>query len=119
MTLAILLSCSLLLVIVGGSFLVVEFYASRAALSQELRTLGSSLATNSSRPLVLGKYDEIEDILASLKAFKNVHAAYLFNDSGRPVAEYLNQQNSQLVLTAVRNDFRSLPTTILFRPEAD
>ncbi len=107
MTLAILLSCSLLLVIVGGSFLVVEFYASRAALSQELRTLGSSLATNSSRPLVLGKYDEIEDILASLKAFKNVHAAYLFNDSGRPVAEYLNQQNSQLVLTAVRNDFRS------------
>lgn len=105
LTFAILLSCTLLLVVVGGSFLVVELYSSRAALVQEVTTLASSLATNSSRALVLGKYSEIEEILSSLTQQKNIHAAYLFDSSGKPVAEYLKQHNSDLILTSLKNDF--------------
>lgn len=106
LTLAILLSCTLLLVVVGGSFLAVEMHSSRAALIQEVRTLASSLATNSSRSLVLGKYSEIDEILSSLRQQQNIHAAYLFDMSGKPVAEYLNQNNSDLILTSLRYDFK-------------
>lgn len=113
LTLAILLSCTLLLVIVGGSFLAVELHSSRAALIQEVRTLASSLATNSSRSLVLGKYSEIEEILSSLTKQENIHAAYLFDLSGKPVAEYLNQHNSDLILTSLKNDFKRDGTQFL------
>jgi len=108
LTLAILLSCTLLLVIVGGSFLAVEMHSSRAALIQEVRTLASSLATNSSRSLVLGKYSEIEETLSSLRQQQNIHAAYLFDLSGKPVAEYLNQNKADLILTSLRHDFKHI-----------
>lgn len=105
---AILLCCTLLLSIVGGCFLTVEFYSSRAALSRELTTLASSLATNSSRSLVLDKYTEIEQTLASLANQKAIHAAYLFDRSGEPVAEYLDPFDSQMVVNAIRSDFAAV-----------
>jgi signal transduction histidine kinase len=117
LTLAILFSCTLLLVIVGGSFLAVELHSSRAALIQEVSTLASSLATNSSRSLVLGKYSEIEETLSSLRQQKNIHAAYLFDLSGKPVAEYLNQNNSDLILTSLKTDFTRDGTPFLLPDE--
>lgn len=105
---AILLSCTLLLFVVSGSFLTVEFFSSRAALSQELKTLASSLATTSSRSLVLQRYSDIEENLSSLRRQGNIHAAYLFDLSGTPVAEYLNQHDSELLLNAIRYDFKEV-----------
>ena len=118
LTLIIFMSCTFLLLIVSSILAVVEFYANRTMLTQEVQTLATSLAANSSRPLVLGKYTEIEEVLTSLDQQKNIHAAYVFDHEGKPVAEYLNQQNSQFVIAAIQRDFKDgrLPGTNSLQP---
>lgn len=104
--LVIMMTCTILLAVISSTLLIAEFYASRASLSLEIKTIASTLAANIGRSLVLGKYAEVEAILSSLKQQKNIHAAYVFNRSGAPVAEFLNQQDPQFVLTAIKNDFQ-------------
>ncbi|MBN1959105.1 MAG: HAMP domain-containing protein [Desulfuromonadales bacterium] len=101
------MSCTVLLLIVSGILIVVEFYANRATLTQEIQTLATSLAANSSRSLVLGKYSDVEEVLSSLDQQKNIHAAYMFDQDGQAVAEYLKQQDSQFVLSALQHDFQA------------
>lgn len=101
------MSCTVLLLIVSGILIVVEFYANRATLTQEIQTLATSLAANSSRSLVLGKYSDVEEVLSSLEQQKNIHAAYMFDQEGQAVAEYLKQQDSQFVLSALQHDFQA------------
>ncbi|MDX2494482.1 MAG: CHASE sensor domain-containing protein, partial [Desulfuromusa sp.] len=106
MTLVIMLSSVVLLFIISSIVLVAEIYATRAVQTQELRLLANTLSANSQQPLVLGQYAKVESLLASLLQQKNIHAAYLFDKKGTPVAEYLKQQDSQFVLQSLQNDFR-------------
>ncbi|MCW8859246.1 MAG: ATP-binding protein, partial [Deltaproteobacteria bacterium] len=101
-------TCTILLPIVSSTLLIAEFYAHRTFLSHEIKTLASSLASNSSRAIVLGRYPEVEEVLASLRLQKNIHAAYMFDSEGKPIAEYLNQQNFELLLTSIEADFKSI-----------
>ncbi|MEA3544753.1 MAG: CHASE sensor domain-containing protein, partial [Thermodesulfobacteriota bacterium] len=105
LTLVIMLSSSVLLVIISSTVLVAEIYASRTTLIQELRVLSNTLSVNSRHPLVLGKYSEIDSLLASLSLQKNIHAAYFFDNKGVPVAEYLSQHDSRFVLQSLQSDF--------------
>lgn len=105
LTLVVLFSCVILLVIACSILLVGELYSGRAALTREIRTLASSLAVNSRRALVLEQLDRLTDILRSLQPQTNIHAAYLFDRQGRPVAEYLNPKNPQFVLEFISKDF--------------
>lgn len=106
MTLVVMLSSAILLFIIGSIVLVAEICATRASQLQELRLLADTLSANSQQPLVLGQYSKVESLLASLLQQKNIHAAYIFDRKGLPVAEYLKQQNSQYVLQSLQNDFR-------------
>ncbi len=106
LTLVIMFSSAVLLLIVSSVVLVAEVYASRTALTQELRVLTSTLSANSQQPFVLGQYSKVEALLASLLQQKNIHAAYLFDTKGVAVAEYLKQQDSQFVLQSLHDDFR-------------
>ncbi|MEA3363800.1 MAG: ATP-binding protein [Thermodesulfobacteriota bacterium] len=106
MMLVIMFSSVVLLFIIGSIVLVAEIYLIRAAQTQELRLLANTLSANSQQPLVLGQYSKIESLLASLLQQKNIHAAYVFDKKGVPVAEYLKQQDSQFVLQSLQNDFR-------------
>jgi signal transduction histidine kinase len=106
LTLAIMLSSAVLLVIISTIVLAAGIYTTRTALIQELRILASTLASNSRQPLVLGKYFEIDALLASLIHQDNIHAAYVFDSEGVPVAEYLHQHDSRFVLHALQSDFK-------------
>ncbi len=105
MTLVVMLSSAVLLFTIGSIVLVAEIYVTRAAQTQELRLLANTLSANSQQPLVLGQYSKVESLLAALLQQKNIHAAYVFDRKGRPVAEYLKQQDSQFVLQSLQNDF--------------
>lgn len=105
LTLLMMLISILLLLIVSVVVLVSEIYTSRTALEQELRVLSATLAANSREALVLGAYQETETLLGLLSTQRYIHAAYLFDRQGEPVAEYLSQDNARLVWRALEQDF--------------
>lgn len=105
LTWAILFSCLLVLTVSSSGLLISEIYASKIALQQEIRVLSSSIAANCSRSLVLEKHREAEQILSTLVEQPNIHAAYLFAQSGKPVAEYLKLTDAHFVMTSVASDF--------------
>ncbi len=102
----VIMACSLfILLLVSGTYVAVEIHTTRTALVRETATLAGSLAENCRQLLLLNKYTEAEQVLASLKLQPNIHAAYLFDDSGKPVAEYLSSLNSHFLLEQIENDF--------------
>ena len=111
LTLVIMLVSLALLTIISSIVLVAEIYVAKTALTQELRILANTLSANSRQPLVLGQYEKIETLLASLIHQENIHAAYLFDREGVPVAEYLHQQYPRFVLQSLQDDFREEHTS--------
>ncbi|WP_321371327.1 ATP-binding protein [uncultured Desulfuromusa sp.] len=106
LTLLTMLISAVLLFIIGSVALAMEVYSARVNITQELRVLANTLTANSRHPLVLGQYKEIEDLLSSISPQKNIHAAYVFDRSGKPVAEYLSQHNSRFLFQSLQTDFR-------------
>jgi signal transduction histidine kinase len=104
LTLVIMLTSTILLIVIGTIVLVVETFTVYSGQLQELRVLSRAISANSGRELVLGKYADIDDQLKTLVHQKNIHAAYFFDETGRPVAEY-QKQNSPLIIDTLRDDF--------------
>ncbi len=105
LTLVIMLSSAVLLVIISSVVLLAEIYTTWTTQAQELRILSQSIAANSRQALVLDKYKDIETQLTALIHQKNIHAAYVFDAAGTPVAEYINQRDSRFVLQMLQHDF--------------
>ncbi len=105
LTLLLMLVSIVLLVIVSLVVLTAELFATRAALIQELRVLTAAVGNSSRQSLVLSQYQETERFLAALATQKYIHAAYLFNDQGAPVAEYLAHKNSVFAWKFLEADF--------------
>lgn len=103
--LVIMLACGLLLMTGFGVVLLAEVAATRAALEDEMQVLGTSLTANGRRPLVLGRHERLDGLLESLATQTNIHAAYFFDEQGIPLAEYLKQQRTDLVIKALKRDF--------------
>ncbi len=97
----------LLLLIVSLVVLTAEVFATRAALIQEIRELSAAIGSSSRQSLVLGQYQDTEKFLAALATQKHIHAAYLFNHQGKPVAEYLAQQQADFAWKYLAVDFDS------------
>ncbi len=105
LTLAIMASSLLVLLLVSSFYIYLQIHSSRTTLIRETAILAKSLGENSRRFLLLNQFREAEQVLASLKLQPNIHAAYLFDDSGQPVAEYLDQFDSRFLLRAIPLDF--------------
>ncbi len=105
LTLAIMSSSLLILLLVSGAYIVVEIHSSKTILVRETATLANSLGENSRQLLMLNQFRDAEKVLASLKLQPNIHAAYLFDENGKPVAEYLDQFDSRFLLQAIPIDF--------------
>lgn len=105
LTLLLMLVSVVLLVIVSLVVLTAEVFATRAALVQDLRVLTAAVGNSSRQSLVLGQYQTTEKFLAALATQKHIHAAYLFNGQGDPVAEYLAQKNSVFAWKFLAADF--------------
>jgi signal transduction histidine kinase len=68
--------------------LAYEFFTFRQALLQHLSTVGEVIATNSTAALAFDNKSDAEEILAALKAEKNVNAAALYDETGQIFATY-------------------------------
>ncbi len=105
LTLLIMAISVVLLLIVSIVVLAAEVFATRTAMIQEIRMLSAALGTNSRQPLILGQYQETEKLLQALSTQPHIHAAYLFDDRGEPVAEYLSQKDTVFVWKYLEQDF--------------
>ncbi len=94
-----------ILTLVGGLHLVEEIHSSRSFLDQEMTALGATLGNSCKKLLMLKEISTTKTILASVKVQPNIHAAYLFDESGTPVAQYLDAEEMQFVVDAVTIDF--------------
>ena len=104
LTLVIMLSSTILLIVISSIVLFVEVFTVWSGQLQELRTLSRAISASSSRELILGQYTKVDAQLRTLTHQSNIHGAYFFDDAGRPVAEYLDQ-NSFSVIDTLRHDF--------------
>ncbi len=102
----VMVTCTIVLVIISSVVLISEIYTSRASLVHEMRILCNSLVVTTRYPLLLDKQGEAERMLRSLSQQNNIHAAYLFNRQGEPIAEYLKLDDARFVIAALENDFR-------------
>ncbi len=97
--------CAILLVVVGGVFLSSELYVKQASIKKENKILATSLSEQVRHLLVLEKFSQIEQLLKALSRLENIHACYLFDKDGTPVAEYLIPNRNILALPALVHDF--------------
>jgi signal transduction histidine kinase len=97
----------LLLLVVSLVVLTAEVFATRATLIQEVRVISAAIESSSRQSLVLGQYQETEKLLAVLATQKHIHAAYLFNHQGEPVAEYLSHKKAAFTWRFLEEDFDS------------
>ena len=107
LTLVIMAISVLLLLIVSFVVLTAELFATRTAMIQEIRALSVALGTNSRQSLVLGQYQAAERFLQALSTQPHIHAAYLFDRHGEPVAQYLPQKDALFTWKYLEQDFSS------------
>lgn len=105
MTALMVLISVLILLLVGSLYIVEEVYSSRTSLNREMTTLGETLGDSCKKLLMLREISATEGILASLKVQANIRAAYLFDESGHPVAQYLDPTDMRFVLDVIPRDF--------------
>ncbi len=96
---------AVLLIIISTLVLISGIYAARAATTNELQVLASTISANSRKPLVLGNYKEIDSLLEALIYQDNIRAAYFFDKDGLPVSQHLANHDSQFVLKSLEKDF--------------
>ena len=95
----------LILLLLSGLYIVEEYYSARSSLTQELSRSGEALGNSCKRLLMLRKIEMAKEILSSLRVQSNIQAAYLFDENGSPVAEYLAAGDNQFSLRFIARDF--------------
>ena len=105
LTALIMATCAILLCIVGGVFLASELYSRQASIKKQNDIVATSLVAQVREPLVLESQSELKKILRTLDRQNNIHACYLFDFTGQPVAEYLVTHRNDVVLPALVRDF--------------
>ncbi len=105
LTALMMLVSVLILLLVSSLYIAEEVYSSRTFLEREMTTLGTTLGDSCKKLLMLRRIDTTEEILASLQAQPNIHAAYLFDEDGTPVAQYLDPSEMKFILSIIPRDF--------------
>ncbi len=100
-----MLICVLILTIVSGIYAVGELYSTRSFLERELTALGGALGDSCKKLLMIQHISTTEDILASLRGHSSIRAAFLFNQDGEPVTQYLDSSAMPFILAAIAHDF--------------
>jgi PAS domain S-box-containing protein len=84
----ILITCSVVLVLMCGAYLVFEYFSSKDTIKNNVSTLGVVIASNSSAALAFDSPGDATEILEALKADKHIVAAALYDQSGKLFAKY-------------------------------
>ena len=107
LTAAIVSTSFLVLILFSTAFIAEEIYSFRNDMLANVSVLADLLGTNSQESLLLKKKRQAEAVLASLEAQTHIRAAYLFDASGQPHAQYLNRKDVNYVNAVLLEDFNS------------
>ncbi len=84
----ILVTCSVVLVLMCGAYLVFEYFSFKNTIKNNVATLGVIIASNSSAALAFDTPGDATEILNALKADKHIVAAALYDNNGKLFAKY-------------------------------
>lgn len=84
----ILVTCSVVLVLMCGAYLVFEYFSSKNTIKNNVSTLAVIIASNSSAALAFDSQADATEILDALKADKHIVAAALYDTNGKLFARY-------------------------------
>ena len=84
----ILLTCLVVLFLMGFSYIFLEYISYRKALKAHVSVLGNVIASNSSASLAFDSPKDANEILNALEADKHFVAACLYDNSGNLFAIY-------------------------------
>jgi PAS domain S-box-containing protein len=79
------------LLVTCTAFFAYEFITFRQTTLRQLATLAEIIATNSTAALAFDSEDEGIEILGALKAEKHIIGAILFDETGKPFAQYIRE----------------------------
>ena len=85
---AILLSCSVVLLLMASAYFLFEYVNYKSELKKNLSTLGVIVASNSSGALAFDSRTDAREILNGLKGNPHIIAAALYDQQGRLFVEY-------------------------------
>jgi signal transduction histidine kinase/HAMP domain-containing protein len=89
----IVATSAIALLLTSAAFMVFEWSTFRGAALSNLTTLSRIVAENSTAALRFNNEDDAREMLASLRAEKDIIAAALFDAQGRRIAAYATQQS--------------------------
>ncbi len=84
----VILTGSVAVLFVSASYIVYEFFTVRDTVSTQLITEGNIIAANSTAAIAFENEGDAQEILAALKAEKNIVAACLYDKKGKLFATY-------------------------------
>lgn len=88
LTAIILIASIVVMLLMSGSFFVYEFLTFRQTTVRQLATLGEITAANSTAALAFENDNDAREILATLRAERNIVAAGLYNQQGRLFSKF-------------------------------
>ncbi|MEO8210449.1 MAG: ATP-binding protein [bacterium] len=84
----ILLTCFVVLMLMGSAYIILEYYSYRQHVKSNITTLATVIAANSSASLAFDSPDDATEILKALSAENHVVVACIYDINGRLFAKY-------------------------------
>ncbi|MES2276142.1 MAG: ATP-binding protein [Bacteroidota bacterium] len=101
---AILLACSVVLLLSAGAYFVFEYVSYKKTVKNNVATLAGIIASNSSAALAFDSRADARDILGALKSNPHIVAACLFDEHNRLFVAYPATIDSKLLPTSPQPD---------------
>src|SRR5688572_4416834 len=95
LTLIMVAASSVGLIITATTFIVREGPIFRTSMSRDLQSLASVLGANSAAPLAFGDQKFATELLSALRAVPHVRTAVLYDEAGKPFAQYHQHVDSR------------------------
>ena len=105
LTLAIVSASFLVLILFSGVFIAAEIYTFRKAMVSEVSVLANIISLSATENLMLKRQTGDTQILESLKAQPHIRAAFLFDLTDTPRAQYLDNSAMEFIREAISLDF--------------
>ena len=100
----ILLTCSVVLFLICGAYIIYEYYSFKRILKENVSILGVIVAANSSAALAFDSPDDATEILSALKGNQHIVAASLYDREGELFARYVAPNSTHTLPEKVRQD---------------
>jgi len=84
----ILLTCSVVLALMGSAYMIFEYVSFRATVKKNVSTLAIVIASNSSAAVAFDSQKDANETLNALRADKHIVAASLYDKNGNLFAKY-------------------------------